>query len=318
MQQKVFKTALVLSGGSARALTHLGVLEEIERHGLPVDIVVGTSMGAIIGALYALYGSTAPILERLRRLVGSDLFLKAVSVAGSDSLQVAADNTLNRFIWLFKSGIYCTQSVMQSTMVSESDYLKIMSDLIPDVSMDELKIPFAAVAMDLISGEEIVLAGGSLLAAVSASAAIPGILPSVTLHGRRLVDGGWVDNVPVAPAFALGAHFVLAVDASLSMDELGPPPTAALESLLRSNEISRILLNRYRKASADIMLTPRIGKMHWANFAALEPCTTAGRKAFEENLSLITESMHRHRDDFAKGIFHPHPGDPLHPFTILS
>lgn len=318
MHDKVFKTGLVLSGGSARALTQVGVLEEMERHGFPVDIIVGTSMGAIIGALYALYGSTALVLERLRRLVGSDLFLKAVSVADSNSLQVATDNILNRFIWLFKSGIYCTQSVIQPTMVSEADYLKIMSDLIPAVSMDELKIPFAAVAMDLISGEEIVIARGSLLEAVSASAAIPGILPSVTLHGRRLVDGGWVDNVPVAPAFALGAHFVLAVDASLGIDDLGPPPTSALESLLRSNEISRILLNRHRKTAADIVLTPRIGKMHWANFAALEPCTVVGKRAFAENAPLIMESMHRHRDDLEKGIFHPHTNDPHHPFIVLS
>lgn len=285
------RSALVLSGGSARALTHLGILEEMENLHLKIDLIVGSSMGAIIGALYAYFGSVSSVIERMRELVGSNLFLKAVSAANKDVMGVSPDSMLNRFLWLFKSGIFCTQSVMQHTMVSEADYLKIMSDLIPDLPIDRLSIPFASVAMDLANGDEVVLTSGSLLKAVSASAAIPGILPPVSIHGRTLVDGGWVDNVPILPAKILGAEFVLAVDAALSLGELGPLPNSALDSLLRANEISRIQLNRYRERGADVLLAPKIGELHWANFAALEPCMMAGRKAFLESLSRIQSRM---------------------------
>lgn len=318
MIQPHFKTALVLSGGSARALAHLGVLQELEKHDLQVDLIVGTSMGAIIGALYAYYGNIGAVLDRMRQLVGSDLFLRAVSAANKDEFRLASDSFINRFVWLFKSGIYCTQSVIQPTMVSEEDYLKIMSDLIPEYPMESLTLPFATVAMDLASGEEVVLTRGSLLKAVSASSAIPGILPPVRHEGRTLVDGGWVDNVPVAPAISLGAHCVIAVDAALDLNDLGSLPTSALETLLRAHEISRIFLNNHRKSAADIILVPKVGKMHWANFAALEPCMEAGRKAVEAHLLHIQLQQKKRRAVTRGGAIHPgRTHHWSHPFVIL-
>jgi NTE family protein len=190
-------------------------------------------------------------------------------------------------------------------MVSEEDYLKIMSNLIPEHSIERLTIPFAAVAMDLASGEEVVLTRGSLLKAVSASSAIPGILPAVRHEGRTLVDGGWVDNVPVAPAISMGAHFVIAVDAALDLNDLGPLPSSAMESLLRAHEISRIFLNNYRKSASDVLLVPKVGKMHWANFAALEPCMEAGRKAVESHMLHIQLQQQKRRAVTREGALHP-------------
>ena len=177
--------------------------------------------------------------------------------------------------------------------------------LIPDVLIEDLPVPFAAVAMDLVTGDEIVITKGSLRKAVAASSAIPGLFPVIEINGRPLVDGGWVDNVPVAPAIALGAHFVLAVDTTLEIPGMTVYPQAAIEIAFRCNEITRILLTRHRKSYADALVTPEIGQMFWADFGALDECLSAGRKAFKENVSTILKKAARRRYLTAWGSIHP-------------
>ncbi len=251
MFAKRFKTALALSGGSARALSHLGVLERIEREKIPVDMIVGSSMGAVIGGLYAYYRDSATVADRLRRVFQSELFVKAASLVAEDTAHpVGTDRFFNRFMWLFRKGFYYTHSMLHTALVSEDLYEEIIGTLVPDTLIEDLPIPFASVAMDLLSGEEIVIAKGPLRRALAASSAIPGILPVVEIDGRPLVDGGWVDNVPVAPAIALGAHFVIAVDATLEMSGMADTPQSAMEIVFRCNEITRIVLTRHRKSHA--------------------------------------------------------------------
>ena len=317
MPQGRFKTALVLSGGSARALAHLGVLEELQKHGTRVDMVVGTSMGAIIGGLYAYHGDAAPVIKKMRNLVENDLFLNAVSVAAEDSPAVAGNGFLNRFVWLFRRGVYYTHSMVRPTLVTEETYSEIMSDLLPDHPIERLAIPFASVALDLLSGEEVVLRKGSLRKAVAASAAIPGLLPPIEIRGRTLVDGGWADNIPVAPAIAMGAHFVIASDACLDIPYLGPLPTSAIESLFRCNEIARILLNRHRKAYADVELVPDLGPMYWANFGELDRCLSAGRAVSKANAARIRRRRRLRRCLTLTGLLHPcRRGRWRHPFIM--
>jgi NTE family protein len=312
-----FNSALVLSGGSARALTHLGILREIERHHFPVDMIVGCSMGAVVGALYAFYGEIGTTIKKMQQLTESELFIKAVSVATDDSSDLGPDGFLNRFMWLFRRGVYYTHSMIRSTMVPEEAYVQIISELIPDAQIEDLPRPFAAVAMDIVTGEEIVLTTGSLRKAVSASAAIPGILPPVEIHGRTLVDGGWIDNVPVAPAIALGAHFILAVDATMGILGLGSPPLSALESLFRCNEITRIALNRHRNSSADILLVPELGYVFWADFSGLDRAIAAGSEAFSTYYASIKRKRLYRGVKTLGGLLHParKPGW-RHPFVI--
>lgn len=317
MPRSAFKTALVLSGGSARGLTHIGVLEEIQRHDIQIDLIVGTSMGAVVGALYASYGTIAKTLEKMRELVESDLFVRTLSLAMEDVPAVGPDGFFNRFMWLFRRGVYYTHSMIRPTLVPEETYTEVISQLIPDGNIEDLAIPFAAVSMDLFNGEEVVLSKGSLRKAVSASAAIPGILPPVEIHGRALVDGGWIDNVPVAPAIALGAHFVIAVDASLDTVGLGPVPSSAIESLFRCNEISRITLTHQRRSHADVILVPDIGHLYWANFGAMDRCISAGRDIVNENLLLIRQKMENRRLKSLRGRLHPaRQRNWRHPFIV--
>lgn len=318
MPSNRYKTALVLSGGSARGLAHLGILLELEKQGIRVDMIVGTSMGAVVGGLYAIHGKASAVIERIRKLVESDLFARTISVASDDVPEIGPDGFFNRFMWLFRKGVYYTHSMIRPALVSQEVYFHIMSDLIPDRAIEDLPLPFAAVAMDIETGDEVVITEGSIRKAIAASAAIPGIMPPVSLGKRHLVDGGWVDNVPVTPAISMGAHFVIAVDTTLEVPGLGTPPLSAIESLFRCNEITRIILTRHRKASADVLIAPEIGHLSWANFSAIDRCIAAGRSAFTENLGLIRQKDRTRRRFSLSGLIHPARVEAWrHPFVFM-
>ena len=305
MKRDSFKTALVLSGGGSRALAHLGILDEIVKHNIQVDLITGTSMGAIIGGLYAYYQDVSTVSEKLSNFLQSDLFIKTLSQATENETEDASENLINRFLTLLRKGIYYTHSIVRSTLVSEEAYLDVMSQLMPDDPIEELALPFAAVALDIVNGEEIVLRTGSLRRAVSASVAIPGILPGIRYDGRCLVDGSWVDNVPAAPAIAMGAHFVIGVDTSSQIGELGPLPSTALDTLHRCNDITRIYLSQQRRVCADVQLVPALGHLYWADFTRTENCIKAGHKVVRKNIGRIKRRRVLRRFMTFNGALHP-------------
>ncbi len=315
----LFRSALALSGGSARGLSHLGVIQEIERTNLKFNMIVGTSMGALVGGLYACFGCSAKVVDSLKKLFDSKLFVKATSSAvEEDSASIGPDGFFNRFTWLFRQGVFYTRTMMQMELVSQNMFTELLAMIVPDVLIEDLPVPFAAVAMDMLTGEEIVLTKGSLRRAIAASSSIPGIFPPIQVDGRILVDGGWTDNVPATPAIALGAHFVLAVDATVEIAGIVASPRSALEILFRCNEITRILLTRHRKSSADVLITPEIGDLFWADFRSLDHCLAAGRKAFEQNASNIRKQMRRRRVRTLEGTIHPgRTGEWKHPMVIM-
>jgi NTE family protein len=177
------RVAVVLGGGAARGFAHVGVLRVLEDAGVPVELVVGTSVGSLVGALYA-DGHNARELEFLARdLDRDDFFDFGLAPA------------------LFGSGLARGDRVegwMRRHLLARR--------------IDELAIPYAAVATDLDDGSVVVLDHGDVASAVRASSAIPGVFEPVHLEGRLLADGGVVANLPVKVARALGADVVIAVD----------------------------------------------------------------------------------------------------------
>jgi NTE family protein len=295
------------------------VIQEIERSGLKFDLIVGTSMGAVIGGLYACYGDSARVIEGLKKFFESELFLEAASnTVDEDPGFIGQDGFFNRFVWLFRKGVFYTHTMLRMELITEDLYDRMMTMMIPDVLIEDLPVRFASVAMDLMTGEEVVLTKGSLRRAVAASSSIPGMFPVIQINGRPLVDGGWTNNVPVAPAVALGAHFVLAVDATLEIAGMASSPKSAMEVLIRCNEITRILLTRHRKSAADVLIVPQIGNISWADFGSFDHCLSAGEKAFEDNSSAVFRQMLLRRLRTLEGVVHPgRTGQWSHPFVIL-
>ncbi|UCV17731.1 patatin-like phospholipase family protein [Ferribacterium limneticum] len=175
------KIALVLGSGSARGLAHLGVIRAIEAAGIEVDFVVGTSMGALIGAIYA-----AGKLDDL-------------------------ETTFKTFDWkktlAFFDVILPKSGLLDGAKVSELIRAHIHAD-----SISALRKPFAALATDIVNGDEVVIRHGDVIEAVRASISVPGIFTPVRSNGRILVDGGLTNPVPVSVARAMGADIVIAVD----------------------------------------------------------------------------------------------------------
>jgi NTE family protein len=176
------KIGLALGGGAARGLAHIGVLEVLQKEGIPIDMVAGTSAGAIVGALYA-QGKDSNEIKSLALEFGN--------------------RKLAHFVdpYLPKSGFIRGRKI-QDLLVS----------YIGDIRFSDMKIPFACVATDVETGEEVVLDQGSVPEAVRASISIPGVFAVARWKGRYLVDGGVVNPVPVNILKGMGANFVIAVN----------------------------------------------------------------------------------------------------------
>ncbi len=318
MNRTAFKTALALSGGAARGMAHAGVIQVLESHGMAVDLIVGTSMGAIIGALYAVHRDSRAVVEQMNQLLASDSFQNALAHSTDEPNQYDTHNPFDRFVKQLRRGLYYSRSLSRPGLVRYHDYVGIMEQVIPDIPIEDLATPFAAVAMDISSGDELVITKGSLLQAVLASAAVPGILPPIQFQRRLLVDGGWIDNVPATPAIRLGAHMVIAVDASWEITELYPPPQTALELALRSSDITRLWLNRQRRASADVLLIPKVHDIIWSDFSNADKAFESGRRICEKNLWRIRRKRFRRALATLGGTLHPmRPYRWRHPMVVL-
>ena len=179
MFKKLFNTTigLALGGGAAKGVAHIGVLKALEDANIEVDYIAGTSVGAMIAALYAFKVDVETIGSLARRLTMS----KVTSFK------------------LNKTGFFSTESLRE-----------LMLEYVGDVAIEDAAIPLSIVATDINSGEEIILTSGSVVDAVCASAAIPGIYIPVEINGRTLVDGGLVQNVPIEALQTAGAGVTIA------------------------------------------------------------------------------------------------------------
>ncbi len=182
------RIGLALSGGGVRGLAHIGVLKVLEEAGIPVWAIAGTSAGGLIGALYAAGISPQQMEEEARRMASPRRLL----------------SFLNRALPF--RGILSAQKV--------TEYLESFLD---DLTFDQLRIPLAVVAVDLNSGQKVVLNEGRVVDAVRATIALPGLLGPVQREGQLLVDGGLLDNLPTDVVRQMGAERVVAVD--ISTDE---------------------------------------------------------------------------------------------------
>jgi len=279
------KTGLVLGGGGARGLAHLGAIDVLAKKGIVPDLVVGASIGAMIGAIYATTGNSDEALARANDYFTCDCYEKIkfdfLKNTEEDSKNDGLLDSLSRY--LQKKFFYNVVLVNRQSFVSMETYLENINFLIDDIDIRDTKIPFAAVCTDINSGSEIVLTKGSLRTAIAASSAIPGIFPPVELDGRLLVDGGWVNQLPVDTARSLGVDFVLAVNVARELEQDFSTETG-LDIIRRSNAITRTVLNEIQAREADGVIDPEVGGISWAEFGCVNECMQRGRLAARQFL----------------------------------
>jgi len=206
------KVGLVLSGGGAKGIAHIGVLEVLQEAGIPVDYVVGTSMGSIVGGLYVI-GYDAFALDTLVRQQDWGYLLS--DRIYRDNLSFSQKEATEKYLLSFPFGKE-KESRVPAGFVRGQNILNLFSDLTvgyhDSIDFNQLPIPFACVAANIVDGKEVILNKGYLVQAMRASMAIPGVFTPVLLDSMVLVDGGIVNNFPVDVAKAMGADIIIGVD----------------------------------------------------------------------------------------------------------
>ena len=249
---KQAKVAVVLGAGALRGFAHIGVLKVLESNKIPVHMIVGTSAGSFVGAIYA-YGFSAFELQKLSFALEKD---DIVDVTIPDNGFIKGDKIEGYINYLLRN-----------------------------TPIEKLKIPFYAVATDIRSGREMVFGSGNTGTAVRASCSIPGIFKPVSIAGRMYVDGGVVSPVAVDAAKRLGADVIIAVD--ISGETEGPAPLNTIETILQSISIMYAKLSSIQLAKADVVIKPKVGSIGGTGFSKRHEAVLEGEKAAIEALPKI-------------------------------
>lgn len=263
------KIGLVLSGGGARGFAHVGVLKALEAARVPVDVVVGTSMGAIVGGLYASGMSPQALESELMSIAWDTMFERRAPRQTLSQQRKEADFDLSPVLQIgFRDGEFRTPTGAVSTRSLEWLLRRYTLHTRHLSSFDALPTPFRAVATDMETGEPVVLARGDLAAALRASMSVPGVFAPLELDGQLLGDGGLVNNLPIDVARALGVDVVIAVN-------IGTPlaSRATLGSVLGvSTQMINILTEQNVQRSIatltrhDLLLAPPLGELTSRDF----------------------------------------------------
>lgn len=259
------KVCLALGGGAARGLAHLGVLKVFEDAKLPLHMITGTSLGSLIGGLYASQPDAKYWIDRIDQYLRSFRSRKTrLELIRRLEMPNHRRGFFADMAHLVRKGYFWGVTATKPAFISEKEYEDFLNPLIPDIQIEDTRIPFACVATDIYNGKRVVFASGSLRTAVRASCALPGIFPPVKDSGMILVDGGWVERVPVIAAQSLGADVVIAVDVSSKMAPFDE--SSGLDIVLRADAVSRVFLNSLLLDEADVAVRPNVGDIHWADF----------------------------------------------------
>lgn len=288
--------AVALAGGGAWGFAHVGVLEMIEELGIPVDIVVGTSIGSIVGSLYAA-GYTAEQLA----VIAETTDWNAVLFDAEDRLQLGYEDRRRRRAFRATLGFREGQLLLPTGASSAQRVVEYLDDLLRSHALTDsfLEMPrsLAIVAADLVTGEEIVYIGGDLKTAIRASMSVPGAFSPVYYEGRYLIDGGWVNNIPVNVARQLGADIVIAVNLNV-MDRRAEDLQSIGPILDQSARIVRQQSIVENLEQADLVITPDLRGLLPTDFQRAVELVGRGRDAAaagREELAELAEEIRAKR-----------------------
>lgn len=247
------RIGLALSGGAARGIAHIGVLQYLEERGVKPCCIAGTSAGSIVGAFYCAGNSIDDLKKIIKKMSWKDLVKITIPRKG---------------------------------LIDSSRLLHVLKEHLGNISFEELKIPLLINAVDLISGEEIVFNRGLVAEAVQASCAIPGIFTPVKLGQHLLVDGGLLDNVPVALLEKRNIDFIIAVNVG-AQKPLKKEPDNIFEVLIQSFDIIRRQRDIPAYRSADKLIEPDLGDFTFWDNSRFDDLVSAGYDAAKHTLDEV-------------------------------
>ena len=274
------RIGLALGGIAARGISHIGVLKVFEEHDIPIDMIAGSNIGAVIGAAYAL-GTSAAELEQI--VSQWEAHLPLVSL---------------RDFYPFRGGLLNNHRVMT-----------LIADIIPEnVTFNDLKIPLRIITMALDTGKEVILESGSVLKAVEASLAMPGIFQPVLHEDQFLLDGSIINPVPLSDLIEMDADILVGVNSFAPLTPSYTPPPKHYSSLVgyadnlkmidiitRSFQNLQYEISTAKSMIADVMIEPEVLGYSWSNFEKASGILEAGKKAAQNMLPELQRVIDTHR-----------------------
>lgn len=250
------KIGLALGSGGARGFAHLGVIKVLKEEGIPIDIIAGSSMGALVACFFA----AGIDLDRLYKISGA-----------------------------FKRKYYLDFTVPKMGFIAGKRVKDLIRTFTHGKKIEDLDIPVAVVTTDLMSGEKVVFTKGPIAEAVRASISIPGIFVPEKINGRLLVDGGVVDRIPVSVVKEMGAEFIIAVD--VSHVKRNAEITSIFDVIMQSIDIMQMELVAHRIFASDIMIRPKVEKFSSKAYTNIEDIISIGEDAARKEVRKIKEMI---------------------------
>lgn len=271
------KIGLALGGGGAKGLAHIGVIKILEKYGIPIDFIAGTSMGALVGGWYAAHRNVQS-LEKIFFEIDENEILSVRKVARK------------------KDGI----------LFSDKLVIKDLDDGFYGRQIEDLSIPFKAIATDVVSGEEVILDKGDLYEAISASIALPIVFKPVKIDGRILMDGGFANPVPADIVRKMGADYVIAVDVSskwLNVEDEAAKPQKISSLVSKAFSALEYQIAQRILKDADIVIRPAVLGYDWRDFYKAKEIIGKGADEIREYIEEIQDKTGYFRIREPKTIF---------------
>ncbi len=287
MPKKV-KIALALGGGGARGLAHIGILRALSEYHIPIDLIVGSGIGAVIGAMYAQNQDTYDIERRIRefftgeglRRTGLHLFRRTENPENFfGQIAMHAGNELH--VKMFANRI---------SLMKENRLAMAVDELLGNGLIENTRIKFTAVATEIQSGETVEFREGSLRDAVKASSAIPGFVPPVVYRNKIYVEGNISAPIPILSAKRSGADFIIGINTGLSVQKESLPKNM-IDIVFRSHQITMFNTEKLLSSNADFMLYPDIGNLYWADFEKIDEAIQAGIHSVKSSIDKLTVKL---------------------------
>lgn len=259
------KIGLALGSGGARGFAHIGVIKVLREENIPIDYIAGSSIGAIVGCLYG---------------------------AGSDMQRLY---TLSK---LFKRKYYLDFTVPKMGFIAGNRVKELIHLFTYGKKLEELDLPVAVVAADLLTGEKVIFRKGSIANAVRASISIPGIFVPEKMDGRLLVDGGVIDRVPVSVLKEMGADIIIAVD--VAKVNVNAEISNIYDVIMRSLDIMQMELVESREVASDVMIKPPVEMFNSKAFTDLEKIIAIGETETRKYIDVIKKEIKKRRTNEKK------------------
>ncbi len=278
------RIGLALGSGGARGLSHIGVIKALEAHQIPIHVITGSSIGALVGGMYAEGLNIQDVEKRVTGFFTSEEFQETGFKLFRAELH--PENFYGQIAKKTNGGLTIQLDSRRVSLMKEHRLNIVMDRLLGNGLVENTRIKFAPVATNLETGEVVVFRSGSLREAVKSSSSIPGFLPPISYRDMVLVDGGVAASIPVEPAFGLGADFVIAVNVSRSLEH-EPMPNNVMDVLFRTNLITAHRNDMLACEKAQVVLRPNVGHVHWTEFDRFAELISEGAKCAEAGIDLI-------------------------------